>query len=293
MEKTETVQLTKEEKVTELIRLLREHHMEEAAENLFEMAAHVNAMEKKMDSLQQELETVKDQLHRIEEKGLKQTLKKAVNRLEQDGLVMKKKLSEVKAEIQAKAGEIVTAVKQNGKSALNRVSEFLGIKEKLQNLRRNVQGSIESVDQSMEKIDAFGSGMREASRKIANTFRVFAGRPEKEYGEKRFSKTELIKKSFLAKKKLLSGILNLADAAIEKTDRLAAEMKQYRADQADREPAGITDTEAADPGIIASVAEQEFRYGAEAFEAYQKEAAKAMTEEQAAKNMPVKNRKSR
>ncbi len=60
--------------------------MKEAASSIFEMAAYVDVMEKKMDSVLQELVTVEDQLHKIErweaEKGLKQSLKNAVDKLE-------------------------------------------------------------------------------------------------------------------------------------------------------------------------------------------------------------------
>ena len=70
-------------------------------------------------------------------------------------------------------------------------------------------------------------------------------------------------------------------------------MKQYRTDQADRNPAGIVDMEVVNPAAPTSVAEPKFRYGAEAFEAYQREAAKIKTEDKAAKNASVKNRKSR
>lgn len=195
--------------------------MQEAANNIFEMAAYVDVMEKKMDSVLQELVTVKDQFRKIEEqeaeKGLKQSLKRAINKLDQDCKAMKEKLFEVKTEIKAKAGEIVTAVKQKGKAALNKVADFLGVKKKLENIRQNVQESIADVDKSIGKIDALGTGMREARQKIANTIRAFADKPEKEYGEKKFSKTELIKKPFQAKRKLMSGILNCADATIEKT----------------------------------------------------------------------------
>ena len=228
---TETMQLTKEQNLMKLLELLRKNNMKEAANSIFEMAAYVDVMEKKMDSVLEELVTVKGQLHKMEEreaeKGLKQSLKRAVGKLEENCQAIKEKLLEVKAEIKAKAGEIVTAAKQKGKTVLNRVTEFLGINKKLQNIRQNVQESIEDVDKSIEKIDAFGKGMREAGQKIANTFRTFADKPEKEYGEKKFSKTELIKKPFQAKRKLLSGILNYADAAIEKTERLAAVGKQY------------------------------------------------------------------
>ena len=297
MEMTETMQLTKEQNLMELLELLRKNNMKEAANSIFEMAAYVDVMEKKMDSVLEELVTVKDQLHKMEEreteKGLKQSLKRAVNKLEQDCKAMKEKLFEVKIEIKAKAGEIVTAVKQKGKAALNKVSEFLGIKKKLQNIRQNVQKSIEDVDKSIGKIDAFGTGMREAEQKIANTFRTFADKPEKEYGEKKFSKTELIKKPFQTKRKLLSSILNCADAAIEKTERLAAEVKQYQTDKAGQERGSAGSVEAVNPLELANVAEPEFQYGAEAFEAHQQKAEKAATKDKVTKNEPVKSGKSR
>ncbi len=297
MEMTENMQLAKEQNIMELLELLRKNNMKEAANSIFEMAAYVDVMEKKMDSVLEELVTVKDQLHKMEEreaeKGLKQTLKRAVDKLEQDCKAMKEKLFEVKAEIKAKAGEIVTAAKQKGKAALNKVVEFLGIKKKLENIRQNVQESIADVDKSIGKIDAFGKGMREAGQKIANTFRTFADKPEKEYGEKKFSKTELIKKPFQAKRKLLSGILKCADAAIEKTEQLAADVKQYQTDKAERETGSIGNMEAVNPAELARVAEPEFQYGAEAFEAHQQETEKAATKDNATKNMPAKSRKSR
>ena len=297
MEMTENMQLTKEQNLMELMELLRKNNMKEAANSIFEMAAYVDVMEKKMDSVLEELGTVKDQLHKMEEreaeKGLKQSLKRAVNKLEQDCKAMKEKLFEVKTEIKAKAGEIVTAAKQKGKAALNKVAEFLGIKKKLENIRQNVQESIADVDKSIGKIDAFGKGMREAGQKIANTFRTFADKPEKEYGEKKFSKTELVKKPFQAKRKLLSGILNCADAAIEKTERLAADVKQYQTDKAERETAGIGNVEAVNPVELAVVAEPEFQYGAEAFEAHQQETVKEIAKDKSTKNVPVKSGKSR
>ena len=261
------------------------------------MAAYVDVMEKKMDSVLDELTTVKNQLHKMEEreaeKGLKQSLKRAVNKLEQDCKAMKEKLFEVKTEIKAKAGEIVTAAKQKGKVALNKVAEFLGIKRKLEGMRQNVQESIADVDKSIGKIDTFGTGMREAGQKIANTFRTFADKPEKEYGEKKFSKTELIKKPFQAKRKLLSGILNCADAAIEKTEQLAADVRQYQMDKAERETGSVVNMEAVNSMELARVAEPEFQYGAEAFEVYQQEAERTAVKDITEKNAPKKSGKSR
>lgn len=274
MEMTETMQLTKEQNVLELLELLRMNNMKEAANSIFEMASYVDVMEGKMDSVLRELATVKEQLHKMEEreaeKGLKQTLKKAVSKLEHDCKAMKEKMFEVKTEIKAKAGEIATATKQKGKAALNKVAEFLGVRKKLENIRLNVQESISDVDRSIGKIDIFGTDMREAGQKIANAFRTFADKPEKEYGEKKFSKTELLKKPFQAKRRLLFGILNCVNAAIEKTEQLAADVRQYQTDKAEMETGSVVNMEAVNPMELARVAESEFQYGAEAFEAYER-----------------------
>ena len=297
MDQQQNMELTKDQIIQELIALLNQNQQSEAANNVFEMAALIDGMEKRLESVTEELVTVKDQLCKMEEreaeKGLQQSLKRAVNKLEQDCKAMKEKLFEVKTEIKAKAGEIVTVAKQKGKAALNKVAEFLGVKKKLENIRQNVQKSIADVDKSIEKIDAFGTGMREAGQKIANTFRTFADKPEKEYGEKKFSKTELLKKPFQAKRKLLSGILNCADAAIEKTEQLAIDVKQYQTDKAERETVGVGNMETVNPVELAVAAEPEFQYGAEAFEAHQQETTKAMTTDSATKNALVKSGKSR
>ena len=53
------MQLTKEQNLMELMELLRKNNMKEAANSIFEMAAYVDVMEKKMDSVLGELRTVK------------------------------------------------------------------------------------------------------------------------------------------------------------------------------------------------------------------------------------------
>lgn len=272
MEMTADTQLTNDQQVMELIKLLSQNNLKAAANNIFEMAAYVDAMEKKMDSVIQELASVKDQLHRMEErdaeKGLKQTVQRAVDKLEQGYHAVKEKISDVKSGIKQKAGEIAAAFRQKGKEALNKAAEFLGIKKKLQDIRQNVQKAITEVDKTVAKIDVFGTGMREAGQKIANAFRVLADKPEKEYGEKNFSKTGLVKKPFEAKRKLLSGTLKLADAAIEKTEQLATDVRQYQTDKARQEKEKRAGADVVIP--VFNAAEPDCQYGAEVFEAYEK-----------------------
>lgn len=121
---------------------------------------------------------------------MKATVCKAVDSLEQQCQKMKEQLFEIKIEVNAKASEIVAETKAKGKAVLHKVSEFFGIKEKLESVRDNIHKSIGEIEQTMVKLDAFSSGMREAGQKIANTFRAFADKEAVDYDqrEKKFSK---------------------------------------------------------------------------------------------------------
>lgn len=123
------------------------------------------------------------------------------------------------------------------------------------------------VEQTIGKIDALGIGMREAVQKAAIAIRAFTDKLEKEYGEKKFSKTELIKKLLQTKRKLLCGILDYTDAAIEKVEKLSSDVKQYLSERADREVERMAGEEMVDPIALSRVAEPEYQYGAEAFAA--------------------------
>lgn len=64
--------------------------------------------------------------------------------------------------MKAKASEIVQAEKWKGKEVLDKVSEFDGLKEKLMFIRGKLRQGITDTNRTIAKIDAFGSGMREA-----------------------------------------------------------------------------------------------------------------------------------
>ena len=269
----ENMQLTKDADIRKLIVLLYGIGWKEAADDLTSMAISMDTMEEKLDAALEELAEVKERLSRMEEKeaakGLKRSACKVADRLEQECRTAKRKLLEAKAEIKAKVSEIIEEVRGRGKAAFCRASEFLQVRGRLEEIRRHVQGSITGIDRSIEKLDAFGAGMREASHKIANTFRIFAGRPEKEYGEKRFSKTELVKKFFLGERKLLCGVLNCTETAIGKAERLAEDVKVYQMGQSEQRRKETAEMKSSVPDTVIKASQRRFEYGAEVFEAYE------------------------
>jgi plasmid segregation protein ParM len=89
---------------------------------------------------------------------------------------------------------------------------------------------------------------------------------------------------------LLSGILKCADAAIEKAEQLAAEIRQYQTDKEEREKESIANVvEDVNQIEFARGSEPEFQYRAEAFEVNERRNTEkaADTLEQEASKPPV------
>ncbi len=73
--------------------------------------------------------------------------------------------------VQEKLEGIVVEVREKGKKALNKISEFFGVKESPLQFKMTIQNSLEKTEHTIAKIDAFGAGMREAEGKAANARR--------------------------------------------------------------------------------------------------------------------------
>lgn len=196
-------------------------------------------MEKKLDSVTEELAKVREQIKEMQEDTLLNSLKKSVSeaaeRLEARCNVIKEEIFVVKTNIKAKAYEIVSEARKRGRASLNKESELFGVKEKLVAIRSNVKQALKETEVTIAKIDDFGKGIREANQQIANTFRTFADKETVDYSEKqkKFSKTEVFKKPWEVKQKLFASMELRLDAAIDKVENLSRDveidgmMKQY------------------------------------------------------------------
>lgn len=265
--------LTNEDVIQELLALLKKNAMREEANDVFEICSYVDGLEKKLDAMIEELTNVKQQFKDMQEdtvlNNLRAQVAESAERLQGRCNAIKEQLFVVKKNVKSKAHEIVAEAKVKGKAVLNRVSEFFGIKEKLVSIRDNVKESIKDVDNTIAKIDAFGVGMREASQKIANTFRTLSDKEEVDYSlkEKRFSKAEVVKKPWEFRKKMLEGMEVRIDAAIGKVDNLSRDVEINRMSNLYD---NLMEKANSENVPMAIVAEPEFGYGADAFEAYEK-----------------------
>ena len=284
--------LTNEEVIRELLDLLKKNAMKEQANDVFEICSYVDGLEKKIDSMTEELTNMQNQIKEMQEDTLVNNAKKALSeaqeRLNAKCEQIKTQVSEVKEQIRSTAKGIVEEAKEKGRAALYRVSEFLGIKKKLLDIREDVRGAIKTTDKDIAKTALLAKGFREAGQTAANAFRTFADKLEVDYSQK--EQKHPITKAVLApmkavKKMLVSMELHL-DASIDKLDNLAMNVqldKEKRMEQTKDKEQKAPDTERE---IIYSpmVAEpQEYKYNADAFEARKTSEAK---QETAGKELP-------
>lgn len=269
--------MTKDEMIMELMELLKANGGPKQAADVFESAAYVDMLESKLDQMTNELVQMRKELQEIKEqqasKSLKETLSEMVDRAQARCRQMMEKLLEVKEEMHNKASEIVKAVQQKGKEALNKVSEFFGVKKKLESIRENIREGIVETDQTLARIDGFGEGMRMATQQLANSFRVLAGKEQVDYSKKEYAQSNVavIRKPWEWQKKVYQNLELHLDAAIDKVDNLAKDVELQRMEKKWDELYEQTHQEGKEkvqPQAIALVSEKDYAYGAEAFEAY-------------------------
>lgn len=272
MEAVEKSTLLKDEMIMELLELLKQNSMPQEANHTFELCAYIDSLERKLDSMTEELAYVKQQLKDMQEdtvlNNLKAQVHAAAERLQERCNMMKEQLFVVKDNIRSKASDIVVEAKKKGKAALNKISELFDVKDKLMVIRAHVKESQKEVSETITKIDALGAGIREANQKIANTFRTFADKETLDYSlsEKKLSKTEMVKKPWVAKQKILEAMELRLDAAIDKTENLARDVE---IDRMMKKFDSLMEKTHSDQ-IVSIVAEAEPQYGAEVFEEYER-----------------------
>ena len=272
MEAVEKSTLLSDEMIMELLELLKQNSMPQEANHTFELCAYIDSLEKKLDIMTEELTNVKQHLKDMQEdtvlNNLKVQVQGASERLQERCNIMKEQLFVVKDNIKSKATDIVVEAKKKGKAALNEILELFDVKDKLMGIRAHVKESQKEVSATIAKIDAFGSGMREAKQKIANTFRTFADKETVDYShsEKQWSKTEMVKKPWTAKQKLLEAMELRLDAAIDKTENLARDVE---IDHMMKKFDSLMEKDC-DKRIITIFTEPILQYGAEVFEEFEK-----------------------
>lgn len=147
MEEETRSSMTKDEVIVELMELLKKNRMDKQAGNVFEMTAMIDMLATKLDQMNHELVDMRMQIAKLtlqqvspkEGRGIKESLSKMVEQAQARIDNLKEKLSDIRQDIKEKATEVVESAKEKGRIALDKLSNFFHIKEKLVSMREKVK----------------------------------------------------------------------------------------------------------------------------------------------------------
>lgn len=208
MEKT----LTNKEYLQEILEILREQQRREDANLLYELCAHIESMENKVDMLEKELEQVTVQMSMLHGGGMvqktKEMAKTVSENLNEQYRTLKFEVQEIKQNTADTIKSILADVKQKGVQALDRVVEFTKFKDKLLQLRERMKTNIKKVNDTIDKITDFTATVRSANQQVKNATRILGGKEEKDYSKQTQNSrmTELLTIPWRVQRGLLAGI---------------------------------------------------------------------------------------
>ena len=211
--------------VEELLKILIDVNQAQSAQSVALFMNYMNDMEEQVNSVMDELTSVKEQLSNMQNTPqthpVKDTLSKLSAKLELQIGSMKEQFAIMRSELNAKAAKLVENFKENGIAALNHVCEFLGIKDSMEKLKASFEQSSSDMQGSIDKIDAVSAELREVGNHVKNVGRAIVGKELKETPEaKQTGFFHHMKKPYQRMKNVYEkGIAGL-DKAISKMEKL-------------------------------------------------------------------------
>jgi hypothetical protein len=169
--------LMENEHVKELFGILQENGKDSSG--LTALINHVGGMEDYLKQSELKLAEMKAQLDtmkEVQDHPIKTALQNTIKALEAKIAEMKAQISELKTNIVEGCKNAVSAFKEKGAAALNKLASFFKIKGGLQAIKNDAELSVKLNEKSIVKIGTFSQEYHKAGRAIKNMARVAIGK---------------------------------------------------------------------------------------------------------------------
>ena len=236
LERLGTEAMTKDERIIELLETLTRNQMNHEANEVFELCTYVDGLEKKLDAMSVELSGIRQELKAVRENTIPNHIREQMHvvssHLKEQCQIMKNEIRDIKEHITSKAAEINMAFRKKGRDALFKIAEVTHLKPKLISLRNRVNGAIEDVKDTIDRIYELGSQVRMANQNKANAYRSFMGKDQVDYSLKRgITMAEVLAKPWEVKQDLLENMSRHLTGAIENVTSLESHVMSERAEK--------------------------------------------------------------
>lgn len=192
MESNENEVLSDDKRIVELLEMLTNHQMQSQAADVNMVCGYVEAIEKQLFSMTEEIKSMRKELISMKEdtvsKHMKEQLQKAVSAVSKQCDMLKEQIREVKQEICEKAGKIVERAKQKGRVALYKVAEVTGIRKKLLSIKDKVDWAVDRMESLEQSVGEYRKRQGKGGQGENPLLGELAAEQQPEYGAELFEK---------------------------------------------------------------------------------------------------------
>lgn len=169
--------------VEELLKILLVANKLQEEQQIGILLHQMNEMEKGYAAALQELADIKSKLDEVLDRTEnsanvfqgKSIFAKFSGQMTASVIKQKQNLQDIRQDLNAKAQNLMGSFKKEGVKALNNVSEFLGIQEKLIAMRDHARSSEMRMKDTIERIDAAEAELSGAATRLRNAGRIITG----------------------------------------------------------------------------------------------------------------------
>ena len=213
--------LLENEHVKNLFSILQDNNKDSSG--LMALINHVSGMEDFVKNAESKIADMKAQLadmKEVQDHPIKTALQNTIKALEAKVAEIKVQIGELKTNIVEGCKNAVTAFKEKGAAALDKLASFFKIKSGLQSIKNNTVKSTDNCDKAVAKIETFSTEYHKAGRAVKNMARMAIGKKPIDAVKESGKLAKVISAPYKAEKACLLGIRKQVDKMINALDNL-------------------------------------------------------------------------
>lgn len=233
--------LTENQYMKELLAILKDNGKDPSGldaliSHVADMENFVRQSEKRIAEMKAQLDGMKE----VQDHPVKNTLQKTIRALESRIADIKEHIVQLRLDIAQGCRDAISAFKEKGVAALDKLASFFNIKGGLQSMVKNIDASIKLDDHALAKIEAFSKQYHTAGNALRNMGRVLTGKQPVDAVKESGRLAKVFSAPYMADRAGLLGMKKVANkmlSAIEMLEQRAAAARDVRADKAsDKKP---------------------------------------------------------
>lgn len=180
MDAIEHVKLMEQPEIQKLLAVLAENRLKQEQEQVESMVNYLDNMENQFGQVLSELKQMREQLEQIQDKGIKATATRMVEKAESKGHQISGQIAEIRRNLIVAAQNAFSRFQEKGVGVLQKAVVAMKIPDVLSHLREGMHQCVESMKTQAVKMEEIGKEVQKVRSHRKNIGRLLLGKSRKE-----------------------------------------------------------------------------------------------------------------